>query len=380
MTWEAAKQRILRTRPHISFLENVVPVCSAGAEDEDGIPRESDAAYVKTTFEDQGFSCIDLVVSARDFGSATERKRWFCVVFDIPKCNKAEITNNFFEIMNSMKVGPGNPEDFLIDNAYLAELLRPGDDDGRISSDAPQAKASKGEPNWKHVHEEAFSQYGVKWPPVLSEDLLTFRYRREGEVAFFGGALFPSDKPDRWEFFDVNRTLERTFKYPPKQPGGQLSNPWKEWVPCLTAHSCIVGRIHSNGQTLMKRIHGIGLNGPRLHLKTMWRFVKECDFSRPHDFECRPAPLLAGIEAMQLMGWDVSFYKDGVAPFWKETVTPDVLVSLAGNAWSAFSVAPLFIASIGCAPWEYYKTAPPPNKDRKMDVHSSSDDGSSDSD
>ncbi|CAK0796241.1 unnamed protein product, partial [Prorocentrum cordatum] len=336
-------QRILRTRPHISFLENVEKV-TAGGEDEDGLPRDSDATHVKKTFEDQGFSCIDLVVSARDYGSATERKRWFCVVFDIAPSNKAEITNNFFEILNSIKIGAGKPEDFLIDNNTLAGLLKPGDDDSLNRSAAPQAKASKGDPNWKLIHEEAFSTYDVQWPPELSEDLLTFRYRRESEVAFFGNALFPCSTPGRWEFFDVNRTLERTFKYPPKQKRGQLTNPWKEWVPCMTGHSCFVGRImDANGDTMMKRIHGL--------------------------------------EAMQLMGWDLSFYKDGVAPFWQERVTPDVLVDLAGNARSAFSVAPLFVASMGRAPWVYYKTAPPPSKrSEHSEIVNADSDDSSDSD
>ena len=65
---------------------------------------------------------------------------------------------------------------------------------------------------------------------------------------------------------------------------------------------------------------------------------------------------------MQLMGWDLSFYKNGVAPIWMEGVTPEMLIDLAGNAWSAFSVAPIIISSMGCAPWEYYKKASPPRK------------------
>ena len=65
---------------------------------------------------------------------------------------------------------------------------------------------------------------------------------------------------------------------------------------------------------------------------------------------------------MQLMGWDLSFYRNGAPSLGQEAVTPEVLIDLAGNAWSAFSIAPLFIASMGCAPWEYYKKVPAPRQ------------------
>eukprot|EP00959_Pyramimonas_sp_CCMP1952_P306399 6412502-Pyramimonas_sp.AAC.1 len=89
-TFEGAKQRILKTRPHMSCLENVVAVTNQGPLDDDAVPSQSDSEFVKKVFEDHGFMCIDLVVNAREYGSASERKRWFCLVLDVPARHKEE--------------------------------------------------------------------------------------------------------------------------------------------------------------------------------------------------------------------------------------------------------------------------------------------------
>ena len=59
---------------------------------------------------------------------------------------------------------------------------------------------------------------------------------------------------------------------------------------------------------------------------------------------------LHGLEGMRLIGWGLCHWKDGVSPFASGKITPELLLSMAGNAWSAFAFVPVAILAFGAAP------------------------------
>lgn len=53
--------------------------------------------------------------------------------------------------------------------------------------------------------------------------------------------------------------------------------------------------------------------------------------------------VISGVDRMSLMGWDISYYRE------LDAESDQVLCSLAGNAFSAFSAAPVLISIFGLA-------------------------------
>ena len=92
---------------------------------------------------------------------------------------------------------------------------------------------------------------------------------------------------------------------------------------------------------------------------------------------------LNGLEAMRLIGWGLCHWKDGTSPFASGKILPDLLSSMAGNAWSAFAFVPLAIAAFGAAPADLFRrgdadrVAPSAVAAESVASVSSSDDGSS---
>ena len=116
-------------------------------------------------------------------------------------------------------------------------------------------------------------------------------------------------------FFDCNHAAYRVLK-PDDQSKDQelnvkLRNPWRVHVPTLTCLSSIAMR------TLLPE--------------------KTVTITRLHS-----------LEVMQLIGWDKTMYRAG-APW--DHATPELLADMAGNAWSAFAIAPVMIALAGAVPW-----------------------------
>ena len=87
-TFEASRKFIVRTRPFISFLENVPTIQQGGAEDEDGCPLPPDTEYIKSAFEEAQFTVVMFDFNARVYGSCAERSSWWCVVFDVHPSKK----------------------------------------------------------------------------------------------------------------------------------------------------------------------------------------------------------------------------------------------------------------------------------------------------
>lgn len=312
-TFEAIRQYLVKARPRISWLENVPDVQQS--YDAEQVQAGSDAQYIQEALEKEGFVVIPVCFNCRDYGSAAERIRWWVTIFDIPPGVGGDMAKaNFLRIFSSLKIPSLPVEDFLLSDELIEAASEPlGTNDG-------SAKRAKGDVNWKNVHEKAYSEMQMRWPPSeFSEKMRCLGFKhRESEVIHFAQAMFPPQAVNTWEFFDTNHTFERNFRYPWTEEQSQPRNPWKRWVPTLTTASSMVCRVQHSGESevIFKRLHGL--------------------------------------ECMRLIGWDLGHFKNG-SPFADGVVTPELLADLAGNAWSAFAYLPLAIAAFGAAPASAYR-------------------------
>ena len=160
---------------------------------------------------------------------------------------------------------------------------------------------------------------------------------------------------DVWDFFDCNQDLNRCFKEQEvknasakakakadakatgqevgkgkrdkgkgkgkgkegqdDKPGKRrVTNPWRTDIPTLVGSSIICGRVVRPGSS-------------------------EPTFRRVH-----------GLEAMRLMGWDLCMYAGGQA-FDDKDQSPELLQSLAGNAWCQWHCVPLLLSVLGSVDW-----------------------------
>ena len=101
----------------------------------------------------------------------------------------------------------------------------------------------------------------------------------------------------------------------PAVDGKSLRNPWKLYLPTLTATSVMVCRFRKDGATTFKRLHGL--------------------------------------EAMRCIGWDLGHFQDGTL---SSQVDYGLLCDLAGNAWSSLAFLPVAMAAFGAAPWGSFAT------------------------
>ena len=313
-TLDACIIYIVKARPLASFLE-CVPEMDQDFQDLDGsITNGSD--IVEARLESDNFTVLVSCFNCAHYGSAADRVRWWALVIDaLPKLYKNIISANFEDTfaaltMDSMDIGEfmlGDEDEFM---AWTAE--QPLD---------KKKKGGKAEPDYTVEHEQIFLVHGIKWPPRCD------RYRhildvcnrkpREAELAFLADSLFPETEVGVPRYFDANHSTQRLFN--PQHDSDEktlkmkIRNPWRVRVPTLTCKSCIVMRTkNENGDVVVTQIHPI--------------------------------------EKMQLIGWDRSFYKNGKKGMW-EYCTGDLLSDFAGNAWSAFAIAPLLISLLVSVPW-----------------------------
>ncbi len=54
---------------------------------------------------------------------------------------------------------------------------------------------------------------------------------------------------------------------------------------------------------------------------------------------------------MRLQGWDLEFYRGG-SPFSQPGMDADVMQSMAGNSWNAFSYVSIKISQVGSVDWK----------------------------
>ena len=302
-TFEAMRAYIVKSRPKVFFLENV-PDVQQSVEQTDGTSA-SDAEYVKEVFQKEGFFVLTVEFSCRSYGSPAERRRWWVVGFDIPADKRDGVEQSFHETFESFRMDPYPVEKILLSEEFIASVDH--------SFGVKSHKKNKGDVLWKTVHEAAYADMDVAWPPDISA-LWMFR-DREAEVVFLANHLFPCKELGMWSFFDSNHCLERSLKWPAQGDHG-LRNPWKEYIPTMTAGSVIAcRRVNEDSSITLKKLHGL--------------------------------------ESFRAIGWDLGHWNGN--PFQHEEVTSDLLNDMAGNAWSSWAFMPIAISAFGAAPWSKYR-------------------------
>ena len=122
------------------------------------------------------------------------------------------------EIFLALKIPEMPSTDFLLSDTFIARMC-----EALVMRDSPDSsggaggalKKSKADTNWKQVHEQAYSQHSMTWPPLLPDALTTLPHLRQAEVAFFANEVFPMPADaveNHWEWFDTNHTFERSMK------------------------------------------------------------------------------------------------------------------------------------------------------------------------
>jgi hypothetical protein len=173
-----------------------------------------------------------------------------------------------------------------------------------------RSKRTKDSEHWLDTHRDIFEAVEMTWPPVINGDFGAIAEQwgnRVAESVYFCHARFPP-LDNTWQFYDANHSLERLLRWPCEKE--QLHCPWRVMVPTLTGSSKIIIRYYD-------------ANEAKLTL--------------------RP---LSCIESMKLIGWDVKYWRRG-SPNFSDEITPELLYSLAGNAFSCFAFAPLFASILG---------------------------------
>ncbi len=180
-------------------------------------------------------------------------------------------------------------------------------------------KKSRSDCKWKDVHEQVFAMCEYKWPPPETQQLMESGFKqREAELVYFCNRRFPLKDELVWEFFDSHHSFERVFNWGPASGDVKLlRTPWKRYVPTMVGTSSIACRCLQNGTVVFKELHGL--------------------------------------EAMRMIGWDLGHWKNHENPFGNSAITPELLVDMAGNAWSSFQFLPIAIAAFGAAPKSFYR-------------------------
>ena len=195
-------------------------------------------------------------------------------------------------ILKKCKTGPLPWTDFIdVSSAGL------DNDDLQIAEPAP--KRSQEDPKFKDEHLLAFRNHGLAWPPKLPphlHDVCRGLPQRQKEVIYFLDATTEVG-PDP-NFADINLSLGYIMR--------SIDTIGKDFFqtrfPNLTGHSTIYMRWRREGL-------------PPGH------------------------KILSGMELMQVIGWDSSMYQSGVPEG-----SGKLLTSLAGNAFSGFSIGIVALA------------------------------------
>ena len=283
---------------------------------------ESESDWVIEQFEHMAYYAFPVLMTAQDYGSPMARIRWWLVILDIePACAKRMgIEQHVYEILNSLKEGcaeaPYSVDNFLLD-ADISE---------RLVDALPykvRTKVNRLDEEWKNTRLNFCFSNGLEWPPQIDDVRSNGFGVRSSQVIVIAMAMFPLKQPNMWECFDASHDMIRIFSL--DSPSEKLPNPWKRVMPTLVASSQIVGRV--------LRVVGDGGADPQVEVK------------RVH-----------GLEMMRLMGWDLNMYRNGDAfgtgaDGSDDSQTPELLASLAGNAWCMWHTVPLMLAILGSVNW-----------------------------
>ena len=295
-TFEAAFSYIKSAIPVIAILENVKELLESHGKE------ASDAEHILGRFRAIGYWAASFVMSAEEFGSKARRVRLYILavhVQDGVDLDNPAIEDFIRHLLTGMSHGGG-----LAQLSDFVELKNAPKYYDRIK------KSAIVDPKYNEEHMEAYGMAGLRWPPNLQEFgfiNMAGMSERQQELAVYLHAKFPATDSEP-NFVDINHSMSRLI--------GQLDaprNPWSAVIQTLTGQSSILMRW-----------------SPELA-------------SAP---ACR---LLTGSELMKIIGWTPSMSVGQTADGLPAGEEECMLVSLAGNAFSGFSVAPMMIAGLAIA-------------------------------
>ena len=134
----------------------------------------------------------------------------------------------------------------------------------KMAAETPKSKVGKKDDAWKCIHEQAFQELSLRWPPscksLFSDDATAADFKeREAEVIWAAVKLFPACTGDRpvYDYMDASASFEKVFGWPVKV-GKELVNPWKSFIPTIVGKSIIVIRVTAPDGTLtmLRRSYG----------------------------------------------------------------------------------------------------------------------------
>ena len=301
MTWLPLKKYISDSQPLAAILEHVDELYDVCVEN--GV---SDVDHILSFLREQNYFAQDLRMQADRFGSATHRKRLYIIAVRIdPHVQHSSLSQFLMTILNSMEIGQGKLSDFI-------------DLEGSEGATMRTMKAPKGDMKYKDEHIEYFQTAGLQWPVNTDEtaqQLIDTRLmtERQIEVSVYVNAMHPPPAmlvaP---QFCDINPSLSRIVG--PHKAAVDQRIPWSDVVPTLTTSSAILARYGCDKQT--------GSDGH-----------ETCKLN------CK-LRLLHGAELMRLMGWDGDIRVETEAEEHRE------LTAMAGDAFSAFSIGPVFLLTL----------------------------------
>ena len=305
-------------------------------ESEKAQMKKEQSNTIRDDFEKENMSVLFVLDDPKNKGSLCSRTRVFPCVVGVPKhiTEEMQMEEKFFGLFSAMRSNESHrfeqfimPQDMLDDYCNVLEFG---------SKRGPPKKLAKHEGDgWESTHQELFLFAGIAWPPPIAE-LDEFR-TRSAECVYFANYMFPETELDRWQFFDSNHDCKRLFRWPRKEKKKKktdeddgftdLKNPWRPFIPTMTALSNMVARVlrsdDSGGE-------------PKLTIR------------RVHPLEC-----------MRVMGWDLPFYAEGPFGTYKVPgeskdafIDADLLGDMVGNAWCAWTFAAIKIALVGCIDWK----------------------------
>lgn len=289
-------------------------------------------------------TCIAICFDGRITGSPKKHDRIFFVIYGTlhPRVAKTlGVEGKFNELFNCMRQPMLDVNLFLLSEDDLGGGGL-GQDDDDDESTMVKPKATAGRDGWKRVHEEFFLRYlpDTTWPVAaqLMQPILALGFNtRSAEMIVAFNLKWPLEAPDsqpmgdeaQWESFDANMSLERLVGYPGGgKAGGNVRNPWKRYIPCLTGGTQLAMRRRQGNDTIFKHLH----------------------------------PL----EAFQMNGWHLNAWKQTEGDHGGVTLmhplqqrasgeghTPlKTLRHMAGNMWSCYHYVPVMMAAIGAHTWD----------------------------
>ena len=300
-TFQGVFAYISKTLPATILLENV-----PGLAQKTSATAMSDAEWVLSELESLGYIARMFQFDAADYGSPASRERIYFAAWlvapgkDLSKVVDARSRSKLNDILGWMdQLMQCCCIDALLVDEFLDLRAEPRCAVDVVSECTPAQGEGPSAKVWEEEHCDAFRARGMKWPAAIKDVAPNTAFMgktlsdRQAELLYYIHTVFPFSRSTPIEFCDVNHSMGRLL-------GPEERSPWKKVAPCLTSKSVICMRYWQKDQVI----------------------------TRP----------LTGVESLALVGWDSAFYRGGSAG-----VSESCLRSLAGNAFSAFAVAPMLL-------------------------------------